>query len=387
MTRVYLDHNATSPLRAEARDAMLGHLVAAPGNPGSVHHYGHSARMAVEQARTGVASLIGAEPEDIVLTGGGTESNNLALYGASGAAPAGARRIVTSAIEHPSILAVLDDLEKRGFEIIRVRPTREGVVEPDAILDATGTGTALVTLMLANNEIGTLQPVGRVGAELRRRDIPFHCDAAQAVGKIPIDVGELGVDALTLAGHKFGGPQGTGALYLRRGLVLTPHLRGGGQEMNRRPGTENVPGLVGLGAAAVAVREELPRESRMMRSMRERLETELVSRCPDVRVNGAGAPRIPNTSSLSFPGVTGEALVIALDLEGFAVSTGSACSAGTIRRSETLEAMGLPEESRCSIRVSLGQGTTTDVVDAFIEAVGLVLARLRSRAPVAAEAR
>ncbi|MFQ5876852.1 MAG: cysteine desulfurase family protein [Acidobacteriota bacterium] len=382
MTRIYLDHNATAPLRPEAREAMDRVLDAPAGNPGSVHQLGHRARMAVERAREEVARLVGAGPEEIVFTGGGTEANNLAIYGAALAAAAGRGRVVTSAFEHPSVLSVVSDLEERGHEVVRVRPSRAGVVDAARVLREADRGTVLVSLMLANNEVGTLQPVAEIGPELNRRGILFHCDAAQAAGKVPVDVRALGVDLLSLAGHKLGGPQGVGVLYVRRGLVLRPHLRGGGQELHRRPGTENVAAIAGLGAAAEAAFRGLPTEGPRVAVLRDRLEREILSRAPGARVNGAGAARVPNTSSLAFPGLTGEALTIALDLEGFAVSTGSACSAGTIRKSEALEAMGLPDESLSSIRVSIGPGTTEAEVDAFVEVLPAVVARLRAGAAV-----
>jgi cysteine desulfurase len=380
VTRIYLDHNATSPLRPEARAALLRHLAVPQGNPSSVHAFGHAARMALESARQQVARLLGAGPEEIVLTSGATEANNLALYGAALRPGGGPRRIVSSAIEHPSVLAVLGDLAERGSEVARVPPDRSGVVPAEAVLDAARPGTALVSLMLANNEIGTLQPVAEVGPELRRRGILFHCDAAQGAGKVPIDVGALGVDLLSIAGHKFGGPQGTGALFARRGLVLSPHLRGGGQELHRRAGTENVAGAAALGAAAEAARLGLADEAPRVAALRDRLEASLLVRLPAMRVNGAGAPRVPNTTSLAFEGVAGESLVIALDLEGFAVSAGSACSAGTIRRSHVLEAMGLAEASRSSIRVSLGPETTVAEIDALAGALETVVARSRRAA-------
>ncbi|HEU4401269.1 MAG TPA: cysteine desulfurase family protein, partial [Candidatus Polarisedimenticolia bacterium] len=318
---------------------------------------------------------------EIVLTGGGTESNNLAIYGAAGSARGG--RLVTSAIEHPSVLGAFQDLEARGFEVVRVPPTRNGVVEPEAVLEAAGPGTRLVSLMLANNEIGTLQPVAVVGRALARRGVLFHCDAAQAAGKIPLVVADLAVDLMSIAGHKFGGPQGTGALYVRRGLVLQPHLRGGGQELNRRPGTENVAGIAGLGAAAAAAGRDLLEETARIAGLRDRLERAVLSNHPEARVNGSGAPRVPNTASLSFDGMTGEALVIALDLEGFAVSAGSACSAGTIRRSHVLEAMGLSDAALSSIRISLGHGTTPADIEGLIAALGRVLERARPASVVA----
>lgn len=377
MRRIYLDHNATSPLRREARAAMLRHLGKLDANPSSVHGDGHAARMAIETARAAVAGLVGAPPESVVLTGGGTEANNLAIYGLCLREGAAGRRIVTSAIEHPSVLAPLLDLEERGFEVVRVRPDGRGVVDPAAVLEAAVPGTVLVTLMLANNETGALQPVAEIGGALRGRGIPLHCDAAQAAGKVPVDFGGLGADTLALAAHKLGGPQGTGALCVRPGLALRPHLRGGGQEGNRRPGTESVALIAGFGAAAEAARRALPSEAARLGSLRDRMETEVLGSVPGSAVNAAGAPRVPNTSNLALDGVQGETLVVALDLEGVAVSAGSACSAGTVRRSHVLEAMGLPRAAGSSIRVSLGPETGADEVAAFVGILGRVAARAR----------
>ncbi|HKB07191.1 MAG TPA: cysteine desulfurase family protein [Candidatus Polarisedimenticolia bacterium] len=376
MPRIYLDHNATSPLLPTAHEAMTRVLAQGAGNASSLHTPGRAARLVIESARQEVARLIGALPEEIVLTSGGTESNNLAIFGA--AAAAAGRPVVTSDIEHPSVLGPMQELERRGMEVRRVRPTRDGVVPAGDVLRAAGEGAALVSLMLANNEVGTLQPVAEVGAELRRRGILFHCDAAQAAGKVPVDVRGLGVDLLSIAGHKFGGPQGVGALYVRRGLELHPHLRGGGQELNRRPGTENVAAIAGLGAAAAETATSVGESARRQSGLRDFLEEEISRRLPGSAVNGRAVTRIPNTSSLAIRGVTGESLVVALDLEGVAISAGSACSAGTIRKSHVLEAMGLREEARESIRVSLGPGTTRDELVTFLEALQRVVARARA---------
>ncbi|OLD64586.1 MAG: hypothetical protein AUI47_05225 [Acidobacteria bacterium 13_1_40CM_2_68_5] len=380
MSRIYLDHNASSPLRPVAREAMLRVLQSPAGNPSSPHAFGRAARMAIEDAREQVARLLGALTEEIVLTGGGTESNNLAIYGVARAGGAAGRRIVTSLFEHPSVLGPMDDLERDGFEVVRLPPTRAGLMQAEEVLRAAPEGTALVSLMLANNEVGTVQPIAAIGRELRRRGILFHCDAAQGVGKLPIDVGELQVDLLSIAGHKFGAPQGAGALFVRQGLAIRPHLRGGGQELNRRPGTESVAAFAGLGAAAAEALAEGAAGARRLATLRDRLECAVLERGLGSRVNGQSAARVPNTSSLAFEGATGEALVMALDLEGIAVSAGSACSAGTVRRSHVLEAMGLREESACSIRVSLGPATTEAEIDAFVGALERVVGRVRSAA-------
>ena len=380
MSRIYLDHNASSPLRPVAREAMLRVFESPSGNPSSPHAFGRAARMTIEHARGQVARLLGALAEEIVLTGGGTESNNLAIYGAARTSIDSGRRIVTSSFEHPSVLGPMEDLERDGFEVVRLSPTRAGLVEAGEVLRAAPEGTALVSLMLANNEVGTVQPIAAIGRELRRRGVLFHCDAAQGAGKLPIDVGELHVDLLSIAGHKFGAPQGAGALFVRRGLAIRPHLRGGGQELSRRPGTENVAAFAGLGAAAAEALAGRLAGARRMEELRDRLESAVLARDLGARVNGGAAPRVPNTSSLAFEGATGDVLVMALDLEGIAVSSGSACSAGTVRRSHVLEAMGLHEASARSIRVSLGPATTEAEIDAFIGTLERVLGRVRGPA-------
>ena len=384
MPGIYLDHNATSPLCPEAREAIERALDDAPWNPSSPHACGRAARRVVEEAREDVARLIGAASEEIVLTSGGTESNNLAIYGASGLLAASARHVVTSAIEHPSVLGPIEDLERRGLGVTRVRPTRDGVVEARAVQEAASEGTALVSLMLANNEIGTVQPVAEVGNRLAGRGILVHCDASQAAGKTPVDVRDLHVDMLTLAGHKFGAPQGAGALYVRRDLVLRPHVRGGGQELNRRPGTESVAAIAGLGAAAAAAQRTLAERGARVAELRDLMEREVLRRVPGSSVNGGASPRIPNTSSLAFDGVAAEALVFALDLEGIAVSSGAACSAGTIRRSHVLVAMGLVDEAGASIRVSLGPSNTREQIATFVETLERMVERARSASPRAA---
>jgi cysteine desulfurase len=380
MPQIYLDHNATSPLCPESREAMLRVMAEGPWNPSSPHACGRAARRVVESAREDVAQLIGASPEDVVLTSGGTESNNLAIYGASGLFAGTARHFVTSAIEHPSVLAPIEDLERRGMDVTRVRPTRDGVVEAAAVLEAVSEGTALASLMLANNEIGTIQPVAEIGEPLAARGVLLHCDASQAVGKIPVDVRNLAVDLLTVAGHKFGAPQGVGALFVRRGLALRPHLRGGGQELNRRPGTENVVAIAGLGAAAAAAQRTLSEREGRIAELRALLEGEVLGRVPGSSVNGGASPRVPNTSSLAFEGVAAEALVFALDLEGIVVSSGAACSSGTIRRSHVLLAMGRVDEAGASIRVSLGASSTREEIMTFVETLERLVERVRSAA-------
>jgi len=384
MHRVYLDHNGTAPLRPEARAAYRRAIDDPSGNPSSLHAFGHRARMAVETARDQVAALIGAAPREVVFTASATEANNLALLGTIQAAAPERRRIVGSSFEHPSVGRVLDHLETRGFEVIRVRPGRDGRVNPADIVAAVDPPrTAFVTLMLANHEVGTLQPVHEVARTLAGSGVVVHSDAVQAAGRMPVRFADLGVDLMTVAAHKFGGPVGAGALVVRSGLTIAPLLHGGGQELNRRPGTENVPALAAFGAAAAAVAAGLEDEATRQVALRDRLEAAAGRLGHGIRVNGAGAPRLPNTTSLFVPGTDAETLVIGLDLEGFAVSAGAACSAGTIRRSPALVAMGLESAAVASIRISLGSTTTTDEIDRFVATLGVVVERARAITPVA----
>lgn len=386
MTRIYFDHNATSPLRPEARAAML-RCLDGPANASSVHAEGHAARIALETARAEVAGLIGAAEDEILFTSGGTESNNLAVLGAALRGPApGARRVVTSAFEHPSVLGPCEDLEGRGFEVVRVRPDRRGVVAAAEVLQACADGAAVVSLMLANNEVGTLQPVAEVARGLRGRGIPVHCDAVQAAGRIPVDVRDLGVDLLSMSAHKCGGPPGAGALFVRRGVELRPLARGGRQERGRRPGTENVPAIAGFGAAAAVAQRALAVEAARLRALRDDLEEMVVRVVPGTRVNCRETARLPNTTSLAVAGVDGETLVIGLDLEGFAVSAGSACSSGTLRRSHVLEAIDAGGAAGVSIRISLGPANEAADVAALVEALGRVAERARRAAVVTVQA-
>jgi len=388
VNRVYLDHNGTAPLLPEARAAYRRAIDDPPGNPSSVHAYGHRARMTVEAARDQVAALVGAAPREVVFTASATEANNLALLGTIQAAAPQRRRVVGSAFEHPSVGRVLDHLEDRGFEVVRVSPDRDGRVSPaDIVAAADPARTAFVTLMLANHEVGTLQPVDAVARALAGSGVVVHTDAAQAAGRTPVRFAGLGVDLMTVAAHKFGGPVGAGALVIRTGSTIAALLHGGGQELNRRPGTENVPALAAFGAAAAAVAAGLGDEGSRQGSLRDRLETSVCRLGHGIRVNGADTPRLPNTTSLFVPGADAETLVIGLDLEGFAVSAGAACSAGAIRRSPALVAMGLEREASASIRISLGATTTRDEIDRFAATLGVVVARARATAPAAGVAR
>ena len=376
MRRIYLDHNATTPLDPRVRDEMLAAMAGECGNPSSVHAFGQAARERVEAARDRVAALVGARPLEVVFTASGTEANNAVIL--SCGRQAGWRgHLVISAFEHPSVLAAAERAEAEGMTVSRVPPDGEGRVAAEAMLAAVGEDTRLVCLMLANNEIGTLQPVAEVAAGCRERGVPVLCDAVQAVGKIDVQVDELGVDYLTLGAHKFYGPLGAAALWVRGGAEFEPLLLGGGQERRRRAGTVNVPAVAGLGRAAELAAVELAERGAHTARLRDRFEAG-VRQSGDVVIHGDKAPRLPNTSHLAFTGIDAEALLIRLDLDGFAVSTGSACSAGAVEPSAALMAMGLSrDEALSSLRISFGPTNDDDEVTALLGALGRQLTELR----------
>ena len=381
---VYLDHNATTPVRPEVAGIINRHLGAAFGNPNSVHHFGRETREAVEQAREHAASLIGARsPEEIVFTSGGTESDNWALRGALAAAGGGGH-IVTTAIEHPAVLGTCEALERAGTKVTYVKPGGKGRVSADEIVDAIRPDTRIVSVMWANNEVGTVQPIAEIGSACRERGVLFHTDAVQAAGKISIDVEAACVDLLSASGHKINASKGAGFLYIREGVHIEPIITGGGQERDLRSGTENVPGIAGLGEACRLAQEELPGAAGKIARLRDMLENEILERIPDVVVNGDPDHRLPGTSNLGFLGAEGETLLIRLDLEGFAVSTGSACSSGSTEPSHVLLAMGLPKGAiRGSLRISLGWGNTEDEVRRLMEILPGAVERVRRMAPKA----
>ena len=381
VTRIYLDHNATTPVAPAAADATARALRDVFGNPSSVHAYGQEAKTALDEARSAVARLIGAEPAEIVFTSGGTEADNLAIRGAAESlGDSGRGHVVASTIEHEAVLRTLKALDRRGRPTALVPVDRRGVVTPERLAEALNDETALVSVMHANNEIGTIQPVAELAALARERGALVHTDAVQSVGKVPVDVRALGVDMLSLSGHKFNAPKGAGALWIRRGTRLHAQLTGGRQERNRRAGTENLPAIVGLGAAARRLLDgPESEESTDVTALRDRLEAGILAEVPGTAVNGAAADRVGNTSNISFDGVEAESLLIALDLEGIAVSTGSACSSGTLEPSHVLRAMGLsPHRTQNSLRFSLGLGNTAADVDRVVEVLPAVVDRLRA---------
>ena len=376
MPNIYLDHNATAPVRPEVRIAVAEALSGEYGNPSSIHRPGHRAKILLESARASVARLLGARPHEILFTSGGTEANNLALLGA--AAKRGDRgHVIVSRVEHSSVLEPARALEQQGLRISRIPPSPAGRVDPDQVLRAVTSDTFLVSLMHSSNELGTLQPVEEVACGLSGRGVLLHTDAVQSAGKVPLDVHRMGVDLLSLSAHKIGGPQGVGCLWIRDSVTLAPLLLGGAQETYRRAGTEPLPLIAGFGVAATLADEELP-SATAIRELRDWLEEEMGRRFENVRFHGRAAARVPNTLSAAFPGTGGEELVMALDLEGVSVSTGSACAAGTVRPSHVLEAIGCSrEEARATLRISLGRGSSRAELEGFMSALARVLDRSR----------
>jgi len=382
MKRVYLDHNATTPVEPEVLDAMLPYLSAEFGNAASIHSFGQRARAAVETARESVAALLGARPQEIVFTSGGTESDNHAIFGIVEAAGGREKHVITTAIEHEAVLNTCQALEKQGVSVTYLSVDRDGLIDLEALGRAVRPESVLITIMHANNELGTVQPLKEIGRIAAASDVYFHTDAVQSAGKISIDVKAMGVDLLSLSGHKFYAPKGIGALYIKSGTRLRQLLYGGHHQRGFRPGTENVAGIVGLGKAAEMARIALAQDAKRISALRDKLEHGLLARVPDSSVNGARAPRTPNTTNLLFPGLEGEALVIALDLKGLACSTGAACSSGALEPSHVLTAIGLPpEEARASLRFSLGRHTTAEEIGFALEVVPAAVAQLRELSP------
>ncbi len=383
--RFYFDHNATTPLAPEVLETMVSCLGQVYGNASSIHYFGQAAKQRLEQARRELASLIHAHPTDVVFTSGGTEADNMAVLGVVRArASEAARHVISTAIEHPAVLAACGQLEREGVAVTRLRVGSSGVVSPDDLRRALRPETVLISVMHANNELGTIQPIAEISRIARDAEVPLHVDGVQALGKIPVDVNELGVDLYSLSGHKIYAPKGVGALYVRKGTRLAPVAYGGHHERDRRPGTENVPGIAALGAAATLAGRSLAADQERLAALRDKLENAVLERIGGaggvggVGINGSRWNRTPNTSNLYFDGIDGEALVIALDLRGFAVSTGSACSSGAITPSHVLTAIGLSSErARARMRFSLGRSYTAAQVDALVEALELSVAHLR----------
>jgi cysteine desulfurase len=380
--RVYLDHNATTPVDRTVLDAMLPYFAENYGNASSIHSAGQQARGAVDRARESIAALIGAKPAEIVFTSGGTEADNLAVFGCVAASSAPRKHLITTAIEHHAVLNACQALEKQGVEVTYVAVGLGGVVDSEDIRRALRPETILISAMHANNELGAVQPVEEIGRIAAEADVCFHCDAVQSAAKLPVDVKRGGVDLLSLSAHKIYGPKGVGALYVRAGTPLEPQFYGGHHERDRRPGTENVAGIVGFGKAAELARQRLAEDASRIGALRDRLEKMILDRVPGARVNGDAARRVPNTTNLSIPGAGGEALLIALDLQGVACSTGAACSSGAVEPSHVLLAIGLSQDdARSSLRFSLGRLTTAEEIDYVASVIPGVVNRLRALSP------
>jgi cysteine desulfurase len=379
---VYLDYNSTTPVDPDVLAAMLPFLAENFGNASSIHSPGQAARGAVDRGRESVAALLGAKSGEIVFTSGGTEADNLAIFGVVAAATGAKKHVITSAIEHHAVLNSCQELQRQGIDVTFVPVGSNGIVDPEDVRRALRPETVLISVMYANNELGTIQPVEEIGRIAAEADVYFHCDAVQAAGKLPLDVNRIGADLLSISAHKIYGPKGAGALYVRAGTPLAPQFHGGHHERDRRPGTENVPGIVGLGKAAEFARINVSSESKRVGELRDRLEQNLLAAIPSVRVNGDSRGRVANTSNLAFSGAGGEALVIALDLQGIACSTGAACSSGAIEPSHVLLAIGLSsDDARSSLRFSLGRHTTSEEIDYAASVIPAAVERLRSLSP------
>ena len=376
MQHYYFDHNATTPVAPAVLDDMRSTLGEVYGNASSIHYFGQAAKERLEQARRHVGMLLGASGHDvrkeIVFTSGGTEADNLAILGSVRASDRPTRHVITSAIEHPAVLNTCAQLEREGIAVDYLPVDRSGVVDPGDVRRALRHDTVLITIMHVNNELGTIQPIAEIAAIAREAGVPFHSDGVQAAGRIPIQVDDLGIDLYSISAHKFYGPKGAGALFVRKGTALRPILYGGHHERDRRAGTENVPMLSAMGVAAA----NLP--SADLATLRDRLERGILDRIPDARINCAASSRVPNTSNITFDYIEGEPLVIALDLRGFAISSGSACSSGAVEPSHVLRAIGLNDaQARSSVRISLGASNTAGQVDALVDAIAESVAHLR----------
>jgi cysteine desulfurase len=387
MQRYYFDHNATTPVAPEVRDAIVLCLEGSYGNASSIHGFGQDAKARVERARRQVAALLNCTPAEIVFTSGGTEADNLAILGTVRTSPRSRNHVITSSIEHPAVLNTCQELEKGGVEVSYVGVGSEGIVSPDDVRAALKPHTELISIMHANNELGTVQPVAQISEIAREAGVVFHSDGVQSTGKIPTEMEELGVDLFSLSAHKFYGPKGAGALYVRKGTQLEQIQHGGRHERGYRAGTQNVPGIVGLGEAAALARKKMPTESGRLTEIRDRFESSILERIESATVNGSATDRVPNTANIRFDGLEGEALVIALDLKGMAVSSGAACSSGAVEPSHVLIAIGLSaDQARSSIRFSLGQQNDGQQVGALLDALPEVVQHLRVLSPVYAGA-
>ncbi len=383
MKRIYLDYAATTPMRSEVLEAMQPYLTEVFGNPSSIYSYGHEAKAGVDKARTAVASLLGAREEEIVFTGGGTEADNFAIKGIGFANRSKGNHIITSSIEHHAVLETCQFMETQGFAVTYLQVDKYGMVDPDDVKNAITPETILITIMHANNEIGTIQPISEIGRIAREAGVYFHTDAVQTAGHIPSDVNELNVDMLSTSAHKLYGPKGVGALYLRKGTRIVPLIHGGEQENNRRASTENVAGIVGFGKAAELAKLELKEESARIAAMRDRLVNSLEKNIDEIQLNGHRTRRLPNNINLTVAYTEGESIVLNLDLKGICASTGSACTSSSLEPSHVLVAIGLPQEiAYSSFRMTLGKWNTDEDIDRVIQVLPEVIADLRAMSPL-----
>ena len=380
---IYLDHAATTPVHPEVVEAMMPYFAGQFANPSTLYRFGTSAREAVEDARAKVAGLIGAQPDEIFFTSGATESDNWAIMGAAAALESKGRHIITSAIEHHAVLGPCEVLKRRGYQITLVPVDGDGLVDPEAVRKAITDQTVLITIMHSNNEIGVIEPIAEIGAIAREKGILFHTDATQSVGKVPVDVNQLKADLLSLSGHKVYGPKGIGALYIRSGSRILPYMHGGTQESSKRAGTHNVPGIVGLGKAAEIAHKTMAEESVRLTALRDKLIDSILTRIPDVRLNGHRTKRLPNNVNVSIEGVEGESMILMLDALRICVSSGSACTSGSLAASHVLLALGVPHElAHGSLRLTLGKDTTEEDVDKVLEVLPGIVERLRAMSPM-----
>lgn len=383
MKRIYLDHAATTPTHPDVVEAMLPYFSESFGNPSSIHFLGQETRVAVDEARERIASLIGARVDEIIFTSGGTEADNFALKGVAFANAHKGNHIITTRIEHHAVLESCRFLEERGFELTYLPVDEYGLVDPEEVRKAITDRTILISVMHANNEVGTIEPIAEIGKIAGEREVYLHSDAVQTVGQIRVNVDELGADLLAMSAHKLYGPKGIGALYIRKGTKIASFMHGGGQERGLRASTENVPGIVGFGKAVELAQKEQGAQVRRLTSLRDRLIHGLFERIPQIRLNGHASQRLPNNINVSLEYVEGEAVAISLDLEGIAASTGSACSSFDLESSHVLSALGVhPVLARGSLRLSLGRGTTEEDIERVLQSLPRIVARLRSLSPL-----
>ena len=380
---IYLDHAATTPVHPEVLEAMMPYLTTQYANPSTLYTFGKETRDAVEEARARVAALIGAEPSEVYFTAGATESDNWAIIGAAYALESKGKHIITSAIEHHAVLETCEFLEKRGWELTVLPVDSDGLVNPEDVRKAITDRTILISIMHANNEVGTIEPIAKIGAIAREKGILFHTDATQSVGKVPVDVAAMNIDMLSLSAHKIYGPKGVGALYIRKGVRILPYMHGGGQENRKRAGTHNVPGIIGLGKAAEIAQTTMAGESARLTVLRDKLIEGIFAGIPDVKLNGHPTKRLPNNVNVSVAGIEGESMILRLDFIGICVSSGSACTSGDLSASHVLLALGLPHElAHGSLRLTLGRDNTEEDVDTVLKVLPGIVGVLRSMSPM-----